>query len=260
MVAWGVRGQGVQNQPPGGDLLTVLLPEPGTGRVQGGGLVDQAPGLVQVSGPVGMVGGYGGAVSVHAAAFARAHSWADGALGFCGGAPIVTARRRARFHRGWVASGFVRAAAAAGFLPGRLGTTRNLLCHAVQGLVDLAYPFLCCGEFVGVGEGLADAAARVSDLAAGVLDVGQSAGLACLQLGKTVFQPCHQADGIGAAEAGSGQVDCRAGRTLEAEGDVCRAERAVHVCVDWESAELTEAHTPTQLTGEPGCFPAQGCL
>jgi hypothetical protein len=30
VVACGVRGPGVQDQPPGGDLLAVLLPEPGT--------------------------------------------------------------------------------------------------------------------------------------------------------------------------------------------------------------------------------------
>jgi hypothetical protein len=50
-----VRGPGVQDQPPGGDLLAVLLPEPGTGGIQGGGLVDQLPSLVQVSGPVGLI-------------------------------------------------------------------------------------------------------------------------------------------------------------------------------------------------------------
>jgi hypothetical protein len=30
VVACGMRGPGVQDQPPGGDLLAVLLPEPGT--------------------------------------------------------------------------------------------------------------------------------------------------------------------------------------------------------------------------------------
>ena len=30
LVACGVRGSGVQDQPPGGDLLPVLLPKPGT--------------------------------------------------------------------------------------------------------------------------------------------------------------------------------------------------------------------------------------
>jgi hypothetical protein len=30
LVACGVRGLGVQDQPPGGDLLLMLLPEPGT--------------------------------------------------------------------------------------------------------------------------------------------------------------------------------------------------------------------------------------
>jgi hypothetical protein len=46
LVACGVRGPGAQDQPPGGDLLPVLLPQPGTGGVQGGGLVDQLPGPV----------------------------------------------------------------------------------------------------------------------------------------------------------------------------------------------------------------------
>jgi hypothetical protein len=92
------------------------------------------------------------------------------------------------------------------FLPPGPGTARILLCHAVQRFVELTDLFPGSGEFGGVREGLADAAARVGDLAAGVLDVGQGAGLARLELGEAVFQACHQADGIGVAQAGGGQV------------------------------------------------------
>jgi|SRR6266568_5046595 len=131
LVACGVRGPGVQDQPPGGDLLLVLPPQPGTRGVQGGGLVDQLPGLIHVSGPVGLVGGHGGAVGVPATAAARTCSWADGVLALRGGVPTVTAGRHARFRCGWMASGFVRAAAAAGFLLGCSGTAWILLGHPV---------------------------------------------------------------------------------------------------------------------------------
>src|SRR5205823_3906895 len=85
------------------------------------------------------------------------------------------------------AFGFARDATAAGFLPWRPGAARIMLGHAAQGLVDLTDSFPGDSEFLGVREGLADTAARVDDLTARVLDVGQSAGLACLQLGKAVF-------------------------------------------------------------------------
>jgi len=182
-----MRRPGLEDQPPGGDLLPVLLPKPGTRGVQGGGLVDQLPGLIQVAAPVGLVGSYSGAVGVHATAVARTCGWADGMLGLCGGVLIVTVKRRACSCCGWTASAFVRAAATAGFLPGGSGTTRILLCHAVQRFVDLTDPFPRGGELLGVREGLADAAARVGDLTASVIDVGQRIGLACLHLGKTVF-------------------------------------------------------------------------
>ena len=68
MVAVGVGGLGVQDQPAGGDLLVVLLPQVGPGGIQGGGLVGELPGGVQVSGPVGLVGGHGRAVGSHARA------------------------------------------------------------------------------------------------------------------------------------------------------------------------------------------------
>ena len=68
VVAVGVGGLGVQDQPAGGDLLVVLLPQVGAGGVQGGGLVGELPGGAQVSGPVGLVGGHGRAVGPHARA------------------------------------------------------------------------------------------------------------------------------------------------------------------------------------------------
>jgi hypothetical protein len=113
--------------------------------------------------------------------------WAGGLLGPRADVPIVTARRHARFCCGWRAFGFARDATAAGFLPWRPGAARIMLGHAVQGLVDLTDSFPGDSEFLGVREGLADTAARVGDLTASVLDVGQNVGLACLQLGKAVF-------------------------------------------------------------------------
>ena len=65
VVAVSVRGLGVQDQLPGGDLLPVLLPQPGAGGVQRGRLVGQLPGLVQVPGPVRLVGCHSRAVSLH---------------------------------------------------------------------------------------------------------------------------------------------------------------------------------------------------
>jgi hypothetical protein len=55
-VVSGVRGPGGQDQAPGGDLVAVLLPQLGPGRVQGSGLVGQLPGLVQVPSPVRLIG------------------------------------------------------------------------------------------------------------------------------------------------------------------------------------------------------------
>ena len=132
LVTCDVRGPGIQDQPPSGDLLPVPLPQPGTRGVQGGGLVDQLPGLIQIAVPVSLVGSYSSAVGVHATAVARICIWAVGVLGLRAGTPIVTVERRARFRCGWMACGFVRAAAAAGLLPpGGSGTTRILLCHSV---------------------------------------------------------------------------------------------------------------------------------
>jgi hypothetical protein len=68
VVAVGVGGLGVQDQPTGGDLLLVLLPQAGAGRIQGGGLAGELPGGVQVSGPVGLAGSHGRAVGPHARA------------------------------------------------------------------------------------------------------------------------------------------------------------------------------------------------
>ena len=81
-----------------------------------------------------------------------------------------------------MASGLVRAAAASDFLSGSSGTTRILLGHTVQRFVDLTDSFPGGGKLLGVREWLTDAVARVGDLTAGVLDVGQSINLARLQL------------------------------------------------------------------------------
>ena len=75
VVAFGVRGPGVEDQPPGGDLIPVLLPQPGAGRVERGGLVGELPGTVQVSCLVRLVGGYGRAVGLGAGAVLLGRSW-----------------------------------------------------------------------------------------------------------------------------------------------------------------------------------------
>jgi hypothetical protein len=62
VVASGVGGLCTEDQPAGGDLLAMLLPQAGAGRVQGGSLVDQLPGDGQISGSVGLVGPHAGAV------------------------------------------------------------------------------------------------------------------------------------------------------------------------------------------------------
>ena len=97
------------------------------------------------------------------------------------------------------------------------------------------------------------------DLAAGVVDVGERPGLACLQLGKTVFQPGDQADRISAAQAGGGQVDRGAGCAFKVDGDFGGAEGPVHLGVDGEPAELADADGPAQLPGQPGTLPVPGC-
>jgi hypothetical protein len=68
VIALGVGGLGVQDQPAGGNLLPVLLPQVGAAGVQGGGLVGELLGGAQVSGPVGLVGGHSGAVGPHVGA------------------------------------------------------------------------------------------------------------------------------------------------------------------------------------------------
>jgi len=65
VVPLGVCCPGIENQPPGRDLLPVLLPQPGPGRVERGGLLGELPGLVQVPGLVCLVGGRRGAVGLH---------------------------------------------------------------------------------------------------------------------------------------------------------------------------------------------------
>ena len=62
-----------KDQPAGGDLLTMLLPQAGAGGVQGGSLVDQLPGGGQISGSVGLAGGHSGTVGPHARAVGRSN-------------------------------------------------------------------------------------------------------------------------------------------------------------------------------------------
>ncbi len=176
LVTCGVRGPGFQDQPPGSDLLCVLLPVPSTCGVEGGGLFDQLPGLVQVSGLVCLVGGYRGAVDLHPAAVARGLSCPVGTLALRGDVPIITGMRGARFRFGLLASRLVTAAGAAGITVRRPGMTLFLLGHAVQGFIDVANACAGGGEFGDVLEGLADAAAGVVHLAAGVFDVARRPG------------------------------------------------------------------------------------
>ena len=70
VVAVGVRGAGGDDQPPGGDVVAVLLPQPGPGRVERGGLLGQLPCPVQVSRLVRLVGRHRRAVGLHAATVA----------------------------------------------------------------------------------------------------------------------------------------------------------------------------------------------
>jgi hypothetical protein len=128
VVACGLCGSGVQDQPPGGDLLPVLLPEPGTGRIQGSGLVGQLPGLIQISGPVGLVGSHSCAVGIHTAAVARIRGGVTDVFGLRADVPAVTAGCRTRSRCGWMVSGMVRSA---GFLSGCSGAARFLLGHSV---------------------------------------------------------------------------------------------------------------------------------
>ena len=152
------------------------------------------------------------------------------------------------------------AAGVAGLLPGCLGSAWIVACHAVESFVDAAHSGPGSGEFRGVREGLADVAASVGHLAAGVVDVGEYLGLACLQFGEAVFQAGDQADGISVAEAGGGQVERGAGCAFEVDGHFRGAEGPVHLGVDGEPAELPDAHGPAQLPGHPGRFSFQDVL
>jgi hypothetical protein len=89
----------------------VLGPQLGPGGVQGGGLVGELPGLVQVPGPVRLVGGHGRAVRLHAGAVLPA--------GGCPGSVALALRGDAGSpaqHGGVVAAGDVAAVLGAGLL------------------------------------------------------------------------------------------------------------------------------------------------
>ena len=75
VVAFGVRGAGIEDQLPGGDLLPVLCPQSGAGGVQSGGLVGELPGCFQVPRPVRLVSGDGRAVGFRAAAVIQVSGW-----------------------------------------------------------------------------------------------------------------------------------------------------------------------------------------
>jgi hypothetical protein len=64
MVSFRVRGPGRQDQSPGCDLVAVLLPQSGPGRVERGSLVGQLPCPIQVPGPVRLTGGHRRAAGV----------------------------------------------------------------------------------------------------------------------------------------------------------------------------------------------------
>ena len=149
----------------------MLLPQIGAGGVQGGGLVDELPGLAQVPGTVGLVGGHGGAVGLLAL------------RGTVGTALRVCLSRRVRLSLGSRSTGLAMAAGVARVVSGCLGSIRVIVCHAVEGFVDVADPCAGGGEFFGVREGLADAAASVGHLAAGVVDVSEHPGFARVQFG-----------------------------------------------------------------------------
>jgi hypothetical protein len=79
-VAAGVRGAGGGDQPPGSDVVAVLLPHPGAGRVERGGLFGQLSCPVQVSCLVRLVGRHGCAVRLHAGGVFRSRRRLPGML------------------------------------------------------------------------------------------------------------------------------------------------------------------------------------
>jgi hypothetical protein len=213
VVAFGVRGAGIEDQLPGGDLLPVLGPQSGAGGVQSGGLVGELPGCFQFPRPVRLASGDGRAVGFRAAAVIQVSGWPGVVPALRGDVMTIRWVRLAggvRFWPGRLGSGLELAAAAGTAVRLGLGcrsATGILPGHSVESAVDVADSFAGCGEFGGVREGLTDAAARMGDLTACVLDAGQCGGLACFELGKPVFQSHDQAGGVRAAEAGSRQLD-----------------------------------------------------
>ena len=66
VVTVGIGGLSVQDQPAGGDLLLVLLPQVGTAGIQGGSRSVSCRAASKGSGPVGLVGGHCGTVGSRA--------------------------------------------------------------------------------------------------------------------------------------------------------------------------------------------------
>ena len=184
-VAVGVRGAGGDDQLPGGDVVAVLLPQSGTGRVERGGLLGQVPCPVQVSCLVRLVGRYGRAVRLHAGGVFRIRGGWPGMLASLVAlyGDVVRAWRgrqmcRTRYRLGPLGFGLLRAVGVAGLLAGCRGMTGWLLRHAVECLVDFPDLLAGGGEFLRMRELLADAGAGVGDLAAGVVDLCERISLA----------------------------------------------------------------------------------
>ena len=161
----------------------MLLPQPGPGRVERGGLLGQLACPVQVSRLVRLVGRHRRAVSLHAGTVAGlGRGRLPGILlALRGGVVRVSGGRlvcRTRYRPGPLGFGLLTAVGAAGLLAGWRGMIRLLLRHAVECLVDFPDSLAGGGEFLCVRELLADAGAGVGDLAAGVVDFGQRICLA----------------------------------------------------------------------------------
>jgi hypothetical protein len=247
VVTVGVRGAGGDDQPPGGDVVAVLLPQPGPGWVERGGLPGQLPCPVQDPRLVRLVGRRRRPVSLHAgtvAGLGRARLPRI-LLALRGEVVRVSGGRRVcrtRYRLGPLCFGLLTALRAAGLLAGWRGMIRLLLRHAVECLADFPDPLAGGGEFLCVRELLADGGAGVVDLAAGVVDLCERVSLAGFQLGKAVFQPGDQADRVSVAQGGGGYLDRRAGRAVKVDGHVRRAERPGQLRVHCESGEAAEVY------------------
>jgi hypothetical protein len=116
--------------------------------------------------------------------------------------------------------------------------------HPVEVLIDLRRAFAGFGELRGLGEWLAQALARVGDLAARAVEAGEGVLLACLQAVQAVLQPGDQPGGIGSPQISGGQLKGAAGDTVE--GD--RAGRLAHLALSHgdkrEAGERTGVNDP----------------